>query len=223
MRRSVAAHLGDNLAQLAHLLVDDHRRQRAEELLGHQVAVLERVRSSSPPYLGMGGLVVLVVAAQQLHPTGDLFRIGTGVGLGLFLLVVLVLVDVILAVRIRLPRPRRCLAAALGLGGGLGGFGGDARGFGGGSLGGGLQVGKAGRPRSSGAGLAVQVVGVQQQLDRPGEPRQGRLDLGQAFLDALGDGDFASRVSNSTVPISRMYMRTGSVVRPTSASVIARA
>ena len=32
-----------------------------------------------------------------------------------------------------------------------------------------------------------------------------------------------SRVSSSTVPISRMYMRTGSVVRPSSASSAARA
>ena len=32
-----------------------------------------------------------------------------------------------------------------------------------------------------------------------------------------------SRVSSSTVPISRMYMRTGSVVRPNSASRLARA
>jgi len=32
-----------------------------------------------------------------------------------------------------------------------------------------------------------------------------------------------SRVSSSTVPISRMYMRTGSVVRPNSASTVARA
>ena len=32
-----------------------------------------------------------------------------------------------------------------------------------------------------------------------------------------------SRVSNSTVPISRMYMRTGSVVRPNSASTVASA
>ena len=33
----------------------------------------------------------------------------------------------------------------------------------------------------------------------------------------FGDRDLASRVSSSTVPISRMYMRTGSVVRPNSA------
>ncbi len=32
-----------------------------------------------------------------------------------------------------------------------------------------------------------------------------------------------SRVSSSTVPISRMYMRTGSVVRPSSASSAASA
>jgi hypothetical protein len=32
-----------------------------------------------------------------------------------------------------------------------------------------------------------------------------------------------SRVSSSTVPISRMYMRTGSVVRPNSESAIASA
>ncbi len=32
-----------------------------------------------------------------------------------------------------------------------------------------------------------------------------------------------SRVSSSTVPISRMYMRTGSVVRPNSASTVASA
>ena len=32
-----------------------------------------------------------------------------------------------------------------------------------------------------------------------------------------------SRVSNSTVPISRMYMRTGSVVRPNSLSTVERA
>ncbi len=32
-----------------------------------------------------------------------------------------------------------------------------------------------------------------------------------------------SRVSNSTVPISRMYMRTGSVVRPNSESTLASA
>lgn len=32
-----------------------------------------------------------------------------------------------------------------------------------------------------------------------------------------------SRVSSSTVPISRMYMRTGSVVRPNSLSTVERA
>ena len=32
-----------------------------------------------------------------------------------------------------------------------------------------------------------------------------------------------SRVSSSTVPISRMYMRTGSVVRPNSLSTVDRA
>ncbi|MCY1238092.1 hypothetical protein D9M72_508110 [compost metagenome] len=32
-----------------------------------------------------------------------------------------------------------------------------------------------------------------------------------------------SRVSSSTVPISRMYMRTGSVVRPNSESTVDRA
>jgi hypothetical protein len=37
----------------------------------------------------------------------------------------------------------------------------------------------------------VLVVFLQQQLDRPGEAGQRRLDLVQAFLDALGDGDFA--------------------------------
>ena len=40
------------------------------------------------------------------------------------------------------------------------------------------------------AGL-VQFVILQQQLDRPREIAQRRLHLAQAFLDALGDGDFA--------------------------------
>ena len=45
----------------------------------------------------------------------------------------------------------------------------------------------------------------------------------EAVLDALGDFDFALAVRSSTEPISRMYMRTGSVVRPNSESTVDRA
>ena len=50
--------------------------------------------------------------------------------------------------------------------------------------------------------------------------RDGQHHGLQAAFDALGDLDFAFAVSSSTVPISRMYMRTGSVVRPNSESTV---
>ncbi len=42
----------------------------------------------------------------------------------------------------------------------------------------------------------------------------------EAFFDPLGDLDFAFAGQSSTEPISRMYMRTGSVVRPNSESSV---
>ena len=50
------------------------------------------------------------------------------------------------------------------------------------------------------------VVGVEDVLHDAGKRSQGGEHVANALLDALGDDDFASRVSNSTVPISRMYI-----------------
>ena len=83
-------------------------------------------------------------------------------------------------------------SSSLGVLGGLGERGGglDLRLLGGGQLFGGVDEAGHDLGQALLAGL-VQVVFLEQQLDRPREAGQRTQHLGQAFLDALGDGDFA--------------------------------
>ena len=75
----------------------------------------------------------------------------------------------------------------------------------------------------------ARLAGLHRLIGLQKEIMGGRIECERAahgletFLDAARDADLALARESSTVPISRMYIRTGSVVRPSSASSAASA
>jgi hypothetical protein len=147
--------------------VSGQRQLEGHEDLGHLLAELGHgLRARA--VLGVGLLELLVEGGHRFHATGDFEGIRTG--------------------------RRGFLGGAIGLDFlfflGFGGVLVDLgnRDF----LGRFLDVVEAGDDfRQALLARLVQVVFLQQQLDRPREARQCREHLVEAFLDALGDGDFA--------------------------------